>query len=175
MATLIVKWSKWCKALLDICSKSALNKTRRHIGNRTCIATGKSFWASGGKKTSVAFFGNGWLPCAGCPTSITWSWLEKETNRNSSITETWSKLQKTNRLKISRVQLLVSQITFNNKSIDVIHQILPTRYESLFITKGRDWESNLMIGQMIFVNRFFSLIRLYWQLSILKLMEIYFV
>lgn len=34
------------------------------------MATGKSFWASGGKKTSTAFFGNGWLPVGGVPTSM---------------------------------------------------------------------------------------------------------
>lgn len=31
----------------------------------TCIATGKSVWASGGKNTSTAFFVNGWFPAAG--------------------------------------------------------------------------------------------------------------
>lgn len=36
----------------------------------TCIATGKSFWASGGKKTSTAFLGNGWFPVGGVPTSM---------------------------------------------------------------------------------------------------------
>jgi hypothetical protein len=33
------------------------------------MATGKSFWASGGKNTSTAFLVNGWLPCVGWPTS----------------------------------------------------------------------------------------------------------
>ena len=36
----------------------------------TCIATGKSLEASGGKNTSTAFFGKGWFPAAGVPTSI---------------------------------------------------------------------------------------------------------
>lgn len=36
----------------------------------TCMATGKSFWASGGKNTSTAFFGKGWLPVGGVPTSM---------------------------------------------------------------------------------------------------------
>ena len=36
----------------------------------TCIATGKSFCASGGKKTSTAFFWNGEFPEGGVPTSI---------------------------------------------------------------------------------------------------------
>lgn len=36
----------------------------------TCIATGKSFWASGGKNTSTAFFGKGWFPVGGVPTSM---------------------------------------------------------------------------------------------------------
>jgi len=36
----------------------------------TCMATGKSFMASGGKKTSTAFFGKGLLPVGGVPTSI---------------------------------------------------------------------------------------------------------
>lgn len=36
----------------------------------TCMATGKSFCASGGKNTSTAFFGNGWLPVGGVPTSM---------------------------------------------------------------------------------------------------------
>ncbi len=36
----------------------------------TCMATGKSFWASGGKKTSTAFFWNGVFPEGGLPTSI---------------------------------------------------------------------------------------------------------
>lgn len=31
----------------------------------TCIATGKSVWASGGKNTSTAFLVNGWFPVAG--------------------------------------------------------------------------------------------------------------
>lgn len=31
----------------------------------TCIATGKSVWASGGKNTSTAFLANGWFPAAG--------------------------------------------------------------------------------------------------------------
>ena len=35
----------------------------------TCIATGKSFWASAGKNTSTAFLGNGWLPAGVWPTS----------------------------------------------------------------------------------------------------------
>jgi hypothetical protein len=35
------------------------------------MATGKSFWASGGKNTSTAFLVNGWLPAVGWPTSIT--------------------------------------------------------------------------------------------------------
>merc|ERR1719447_2007075 len=39
----------------------------------TCIATGKSLWASGGKKTSTAFFWNGEFPVGGVPTSIMWS------------------------------------------------------------------------------------------------------
>ena len=34
----------------------------------TCIATGKSLWASGGKKTSTAFFWNGEFPVGGVPT-----------------------------------------------------------------------------------------------------------
>ena len=36
----------------------------------TCIATGKSFCASGGKNTSTAFFWNAWFPEGGVPTSI---------------------------------------------------------------------------------------------------------
>lgn len=40
---------------------------------RTCMATGKSPCASGGKNTSTAFFWNGWLPWVGVPTSIMWS------------------------------------------------------------------------------------------------------
>ena len=36
----------------------------------TCIATGKSFCASGGKNTSTAFFWNAWFPDGGLPTSI---------------------------------------------------------------------------------------------------------
>lgn len=47
----------------------------------TCMATGKSFWASGGKKTSTAFFGNGWFPVGGVPTSMICSY--KQTNRHS--------------------------------------------------------------------------------------------
>ncbi len=40
----------------------------------TCMATGKSVWASGGKNTSTAFFWKGWFPEAGLPTSMMWSW-----------------------------------------------------------------------------------------------------
>lgn len=43
----------------------------------TCMATGKSFWASGGKKTSTAFFGNGWFPVGGVPTSMMWSYKQE--------------------------------------------------------------------------------------------------
>ena len=43
------------------------------IDVRTCIATGKSRAASGGKFSSTAFFKMAWLPSAGCPTSITCS------------------------------------------------------------------------------------------------------
>ena len=39
-----------------------------------CIATGKSFGASAGNWTSIAFFWNGWLSGAGVPTSIIWSY-----------------------------------------------------------------------------------------------------
>lgn len=42
------------------------------------MATGKSFWASGGKNTSTAFFGNGWLPVGGVPTSMMCNCGEKE-------------------------------------------------------------------------------------------------
>lgn len=40
----------------------------------TCIATGKSVWASGGKNTSTAFLANGWFPAAGWPTSMMCNW-----------------------------------------------------------------------------------------------------
>ena len=36
----------------------------------TCMATGKSVCASGGKNTSTAFLTNGWFPAAGWPTSM---------------------------------------------------------------------------------------------------------
>jgi hypothetical protein len=42
------------------------------LGDDTCMATGKSLVASGGKKTSTAFFGNGALG-AWWPISTTWS------------------------------------------------------------------------------------------------------
>lgn len=45
----------------------------------TCMATGKSFCASGGKKTSTAFFGNGWFPVGGVPTSMMCSLEAKAT------------------------------------------------------------------------------------------------
>ena len=42
----------------------------------TCIATGKSACASGGKKTSTDLFGKGWFGAFGVPTSIMCSWLQ---------------------------------------------------------------------------------------------------
>ena len=44
----------------------------------TCMATGKSFCASGGKKMSTAFLVKGWLPAGGVPTSITCIWGQRE-------------------------------------------------------------------------------------------------
>ncbi len=38
------------------------------------MATGKSFCASGGKKTSTAFFWYGWFPCGAVPTSMMCNW-----------------------------------------------------------------------------------------------------
>lgn len=56
------------------------------LNKDTCMATGKSFWASGGKKTSTAFFGNGWLPVAGVPTSMMCNCVkERKLMRNSHI------------------------------------------------------------------------------------------
>lgn len=46
-----------------------VRKQKLPLGN-TCIATGKSFCASGGKKTSTAFLGKGWFPVGGVPTSM---------------------------------------------------------------------------------------------------------
>lgn len=48
----------------------------------TCIATGKSVWASGGKNTSTAFFANGWFPVAGWPTSMMCNWKKRTRYRN---------------------------------------------------------------------------------------------
>lgn len=53
----------------------------------TCMATGKSFWASGGKKTSTAFFGNGWFPVGGVPTSMICSCKQKPKRWSNHITK----------------------------------------------------------------------------------------
>jgi len=45
-------------------------KIQRWGDQHTCMATGKSFDASGGKKTSTAFLGKGWFPAGGDPTSM---------------------------------------------------------------------------------------------------------
>ena len=50
------------------------------IKNFTCMATGKSFWASGGNSTSTAFLVNGWFPAGGVPTSITCSCQQDQSN-----------------------------------------------------------------------------------------------
>ena len=47
--------------------------TKRQHRHCTCIATGKSLSASGGKKMFSAFLVKGWLPCGSCPISITCS------------------------------------------------------------------------------------------------------
>lgn len=54
----------------------------------TCIATGKSFCASGGKNTSTAFLVNGWFPWGGWPTSIMWSYRDR-----NKLHKFWRKLQ----------------------------------------------------------------------------------
>ena len=49
----------------EACLKWSGKASSRQRFLLTCIATGKSVWASGGKKTSTAFLANGWLPVAG--------------------------------------------------------------------------------------------------------------
>lgn len=50
------------------------------IQNFTCMATGKSFWASGGNSTSTAFLVNGWFPAGGVPTSMTCNCRQDQSN-----------------------------------------------------------------------------------------------
>lgn len=57
----------------------SLLKQAAQLHKHTCMATGKSFWASGGKKTSTAFLGNGWLPVGGVPTSMMCNYDEDKT------------------------------------------------------------------------------------------------
>ena len=52
---------------------SGFPELRKTVVPVTCIATGKSFCASGGKKTSTAFFWKGEFPVGGVPTSMMWS------------------------------------------------------------------------------------------------------
>lgn len=62
-------WEKKC--VLDVMNECMVTITPVKSNYlHTCMATGKSFCASGGKNTSTAFFGNGWLPVGGVPTSI---------------------------------------------------------------------------------------------------------
>lgn len=49
------------------------------------MATGKSFCASGGKKTSTAFLGNGWFPVGGVPTSMMCSWNEQNQSQTYRV------------------------------------------------------------------------------------------
>lgn len=54
-----------------------------NVNIQTCMATGKSFWASGGKKTSTAFLGNGWFPVGGVPTSMMCNCMKVKTGQGS--------------------------------------------------------------------------------------------
>lgn len=47
------------------------------------MATGKSFCASAGKKTSTAFLGKGWLPAGVWPTSVDNIKYDDDDNINS--------------------------------------------------------------------------------------------
>lgn len=60
------------------------------------MATGKSFWASGGKNTSTAFFGNGWLPVGGVPTSMICNCVKgkKKWERDSDFNAIWRSCSK---------------------------------------------------------------------------------
>ena len=56
------------------CHKMILGIKQPHLTFYiTCMATGKSFCASGGKKTSTAFLEKAVLPDGGVPTSMTCS------------------------------------------------------------------------------------------------------
>lgn len=62
---------------LKLCCLRVTGHKDCRLDSPTCIATGKSFCASGGKNTSTAFLEKGWLPVGGLPASMMWSYKRK--------------------------------------------------------------------------------------------------